>query len=103
MIGKKNNDMDVDGLLRKAFADDLPADVEAGMRERIERFRERKMSDEKPAAVWTWLFGRAVWAAVSILMLVAGILLQGSKPSSALADRISVIKAEFASLEPERR
>ncbi|MBN2409429.1 MAG: hypothetical protein JXE07_06800 [Candidatus Aminicenantes bacterium] len=95
----------MDDLLRKALADDLPPDVAAGMRERIESFRAGKtMREAGPsAAARAWLFGRGVWAALSILLLAAGILLQGKRTSSPLADRISSVKAVFASLETPRR
>lgn len=93
---------EIDDLLRRALADDLPADVEAGMRRRIALFREAK-ARERDAAGRAWLFRRGVWAAVSLLLLAAGILLQGGKASSPLADRIAAIKTEFASLEPTRR
>jgi hypothetical protein len=98
----------IDDLLRRALADDLPAEVEAGMRRRIALFREAKATKEaatreRGAAGRAWLFRRGVWAALSILLLVAGILLQGGKASSPLADRIAAIKTEFASLEPTRR
>lgn len=95
----------IDDLLREALADDLPSDVAAGMRERIERFRAEKTTREaKPsAAAWAWFLRRGVWAALSILMLVAGILLQGGGSPSPLADRISSVKAAYASLEVPRR
>ncbi len=98
----------IDDLLRQALADDLPVDVEAGMRRRIERFREAKAdaeatARERGAAGRAWLFRRTVWAALSLILLAAGILLQGGKASSPLADRIAAIKTEFASLETTRR
>jgi hypothetical protein len=103
MTGKKNKGKDMDDLLRRALADDLPADVAAGMRERIEQVRARDMKDGVPPIAWAWFFRRSVWAALSILMLVTGILLQGARSSSPLADRISSIKMAYASLETIRR
>jgi hypothetical protein len=98
---------EIDDLLRRALADDLPLEAEAGMRRRIARFREAKAESAaaRPwsAAVRDWLFRRTVWAALSILMLVAGLLLQGAKPRSPLAERIAAIKTEFASLDTTRR
>ena len=95
---------DMDEVLRKAFADDLPADVAAGMRERIRSFRAGKAKGEAASReAWAWLFRRGVWAALSILMLVAGILLQGAKASSPLANRISSLKSAYASLGTTRR
>jgi hypothetical protein len=99
---------DFDEFLRKAFADDLPEDVATGMRRRIEDFRAEKMGSAASAQggrspAWAWFFRRSIWAALSILLLVAGIILQGGKSSSALADRISAIKSQYAGLEMPRR
>jgi hypothetical protein len=98
----------IDELLRKALADDLPAAVASGMRRRIEGFLEEKMGSGAPAerrraAARTWLFRRTVWAALSILLLAAGIVLQEQKSSSPLADRIAAIKTQYAGLETPRR
>jgi hypothetical protein len=103
MTSRKDQVPDVDELLLAALANDLPADVEAGMRRRIDRFRAEKAERPARSAAWAWLFRRSVWAALSILMLVAGILLQGAKSSSPLAERISIVKAAFASLDTTRR
>jgi hypothetical protein len=95
---------DVDELLRKVLADDLPADVADGMRERIDLFRAKRMEDRETAGgSRTWFFRRTVWAALAILMLAAGILIQGAKSSSPLADRIASIKATGSSIEQIRR
>jgi hypothetical protein len=103
MTDKPIKGIEVDDLLRKALSDDIPADAAAGMRERIEHARSGGMKDEVPSAAWAWFFRRSVWAALSILMLIAGILLQGARSSSPLADRISSIKTAYASLETTRR
>ena len=103
MTDQLDKNADMDELVRKALADDLPADVAAGMRERIGRFRAGRLEGGAPSAAWAWFLRRGVWAALSILMLVAGILLQGAKSSSPLADRISAIKTAYASLEAPRR
>jgi hypothetical protein len=85
-------DEKVDGLLRRALADDLPAGVAAGMRARISRVRAVHEKSRAPAAAWGWLRKRTVWAVLSVLMLVAGIILQGAASSSPLADRIASLK-----------
>lgn len=103
MIPKRETDRGVDELLREALRDDLPADVAAAMRERIDGFRAGNSNGRAPAVAGAWLFPRAVWAALSILMLAAGILLQGARASSPLADRISEIKTASLSLEQIRR
>jgi len=99
MTEKNAKDTNMDRLLKRALADDLPADVAAGMRERVKRFREAKAGSKAEArgraTAWGWVFRRSVWAAISILLLAAGILFQGRGSSSALADRISAIKVQF--------
>jgi hypothetical protein len=98
--------IEVDDLLRRALADDLPEGVAAGMRRRIAHFREMKTGDEaagRGAAARAWISRRSVWAAISVLLLVAGILLQIGKSSSPLAERVAAIKAQYASLELPRR
>jgi hypothetical protein len=91
---------DLDGLLKRALADDLPADVEAGMRQRIRTFHAGTMREESRTGAWAWLFRKSAWAVLSILMLIAGILLQSSPSRNALADRISRIKSEISSSVP---
>lgn len=103
MSGQHRNGAHVDDLLKRTLADDLPAGVAAGMRQRIERFRAGKAKSKAASAAGAWLLQRGVWVALSILMLVAGILLQGAKSSSPLADRISALKAEFSSVSTTRR
>jgi len=103
MTAKKQEGHGLDDLLRRALADDLPADVAAGMRDRIDRFRAGTVRDEKRTAARAWFFRRTVWAALSVLMLAAGGLLQGLGSRNRLADRITQIKVEFASLESTRR
>lgn len=103
MTIKQHEVTDLDDLLRRALADDLPADVEAGMRERIRQFRADTLEEGRRSTARAWLFPRSVWAALSVLMLVAGILLQGLRARNPLAERIVLIKAEFSSSEPARR
>lgn len=98
MRSEHARDAKVDDLLRRALPDDLPADIAAGMRERIARLRAVHEGARTPAVGWTWLRQRAVWAALSVLMLAAGILLQGAAASSPLADRISAIKTSSSDL-----
>lgn len=103
MTKERHEFPEVDDLLRKALPGELPVDVEAGMRERIVRFRSGIMEGRASAATRAWLFRRSVWAVLSILMLVAGILLQGAGASSPLARRIASIKTNQGTVEPTRR
>ena len=103
MTSRHQEDTRIDDLLRKALADDLPAGVEAGMRERLDRFRADVIQDQGRPAARVWILGRGVWAAVSVLMLVSGCVLQGIGVRNPLADRIALIKAELSSSESIRR
>ena len=103
MIEKEREDADMDGLVRRALADDLPPEVRDGMRRRIDRFVAGKRAPAGRDAAPAWRARRPLWAAISVLMLLAGILLQGRKPSTRLAERISSIKAAYASLDTTRR
>jgi hypothetical protein len=96
MTAKKPNGTSLDELLKNAFADDLPPDVAAGMRDRLDRFRAGTMREERRMSAWAWVFRRSAWAAVSILMIVSGSLLQGLGSRNPLADRISLIGTQQA-------
>ena len=92
MNPERDNNAGIDEWLRQSLPDDLPAEVAAGMRESIVHVRATQARAGARPAGWAWLRRRTVWAALSLLMLVAGIILQGAKASSPLADRISAIK-----------
>ena len=89
MSTKRPDDTSLDDWLKRAFADDLPGDAAAGMRARLARFRAGTMGEKAPAKAWGWLSRKRAWAALSVLMLVSGGLLQGLGSRNALADRIS--------------
>ena len=91
MTEKQYEGTGLDDLLKRSLADDLPADVAAGMRDRINRFRAGTMRDERRTAAWAWHLRRSAWAALSVLMLVSGSLLQGLGSGNPLAERISLI------------
>lgn len=103
----RDSDRGLDDLLKRALADDLPADVEAGLRERVRSFRAGKAGADGRAAAWAAararLFGRSAWAVLSVLMLIAGFLLQGLGSRHPLADRIVAVKAGLADVETTRR
>jgi len=88
---KQPHDTDLESLLKRTLTDDLPPDVAAGLRERLDRFRERAGEKARRSGAPTFLVRRAAWAAISILMLVSGSLLQGLGSRSPLADRVSAI------------
>lgn len=103
MKPEHDRDETIDGLLRRALADDLPDGVAAGMRARISRVRAAHEISRAPADAWGWLRRRTVWAVLSVLILVAGIILQGAAPSSPLADRIASLKTAGAGQGQTRR
>ncbi len=79
----------LEDLLKSALADDLPPDVAAAMRAGLGRFRERAGEKGRRPPAAAFLVRRTVWAALSILMLVSGGLLQGLGSRNPLADRLS--------------
>jgi hypothetical protein len=99
MISRHQEDTRLAELLRKALADDLPAGVEAGMRERLDRFRAQTTKDEDRAEGRTRRRWRIAWAAASVLMLVTGSLLQGLRTRGPLAERISSVMTELSEIE----
>ncbi len=103
MNPERDRSAGIDEWLRHALPDDLPAEVAAGMRESIVRVRAALTEAGPRPAGWAWLRRRTVWAALSLLMLVAGIILQGAQASSPLADRISAIKTAYVDSAGTRR
>ncbi len=96
MTSKRPNSPELEELLKRALADDLPSDVASGMRERLSRVRERTTRKEEGAAFRTPLFRKTAWAALSLLFLVCGGLLQGRGSRNPLSDGISLIKTRLA-------
>lgn len=101
MNSRPQDDTGLDELLKRVLADDLPADVGAGLRERIARFRAETINAER-AEGRTRLRWRIAWAAASVLMLVSGSLLQGLQTRSPLAERISSVMTEVSEIESTR-
>jgi hypothetical protein len=99
MTAKQPNGTGLDELLKRVLADDLPPDVAAGMRVRLDRFRARTTEKEKRMPILAPFFWRSAWAALSILMLVSGSLLQGLGSRNPLSDRISLIRTSLAVAE----
>jgi len=96
MTAKPPDGTNLDELLKRALADDLPPDVAAGMQDRLDRFRAGMKEKEKWMPVRTPFFPRSAWAMLSILMLVSGSLLQGLGSRNPLSDRISIIRTSLA-------
>ena len=96
MTSKRANDANLDGLLKRALSDNLPPDVAAGMRDRFARFRERTRPRERREASRAPLFRKTAWAALSLLTLVSGGLLQGRGSRNPLSDGISLVKTRLA-------
>jgi len=95
MTPKQPDGTNLDELLKRALADDLPPDVAAGMRNRFDRFHARTTEKEKGMPIRALVFRRSAWAALSMLMLVSGSLLQGLGSRNSLSDRISLIKTSL--------
>ncbi len=102
MNSRPQDDTGLDELLKKVLADDLPADVETGLRGRISRFRV-EAKDTELALRRTRPRWRIVWAAASVLMLVSGGLLEGLQTRSPLAERISSVMTAVSEIESTRR
>lgn len=96
MTSKRPNGTDLDELLKRALTDDLPPEVAAGMRERLSRVRERTARREGGAALRIPLFRKTAWAALSLLFLISGGLLQGRGSRNPLSNGISLIKTRLA-------
>jgi len=103
MTDQRQHITDVDDLLRRACADDLPDDVAAAMGRRVDAFLAGARVEQRTMSSRAWILPRFAWAALSILMLIAGLLLQGAKASTPLAGRIASVKTAYANLEETRR
>lgn len=102
MIPDETQNKELDDRLKAAFADDLPDTVAAGMRRRIAAFRAGTTEEETRPTISFWPVRKGLWAALAVGMLVAGFLLQGLQIRNPLADRIALIKTEFANPESSR-
>lgn len=96
MTSKRPNGTDLDELLKRALADDLPPDAAAEMREGLARFHKRTARREEGAASRAPLFRKTAWAALSLLFLISGGLLQGRGSRNPLSNGISLIKTRLA-------
>ena len=94
MNGNRSRESRVDELLKKALTDDLPPEVAEGMRRRLYRFRESARPQRQRFRIA--LAPKGAWAALSILVLVSGGLLQGRGTGNPLAEGISLVKTRLA-------
>jgi hypothetical protein len=92
---------EIDRALKRAFADDLPADVEAEMAGQIDRFRERWAGRERKVALapirslrWTAALVKVTLAAVSVLFIVLGLRLRASSPPFSLGSSLASLHWE---------
>jgi len=102
MNRKPRSDEPWDDFLKAAMPDDLPAEVAAGMRARIAEFRADIIRAEERPVRRIRIPLKGAWAALGILLLVVGSLLQGFRSRTPLADKISLLKADISNREPAR-
>jgi hypothetical protein len=87
---------DMDELLKKTLRDDLPAEVQARMKRRLDQFRrsleDRAQENQRPAWIlrrpWV-LLGRAALAAAAVTLIVLGFSLSGPGRRSILSDSVA--------------
>jgi len=102
--------VDVDGLLKNALDDNLPAEAERRMQRRLAEFRERierpgQEPDTSAARFWRklfgpgyrpavvrWIFNKQSLAFLSIFMLAVGGFLQATGHRSALAESLTGLR-----------
>ncbi len=100
---------DIDGLLKQTLRDDLPPEVGARMRKRLDQFRRRTeetvQEDMRPALTWRrpWiLIAPTVPVAAAVLFIVLGFLLSRPGRRSILGDsvaayqKVAVISGEIS-------
>jgi len=106
--------VDVDGLLKDALHDDLPAEAERRMQRRLAEFKEmiersaqhhatsparfwQRLfpSKERPSAV-RWIFNKQALAFLSIFMLAVGGFLQATGHRSALAESLTSLRTSVS-------
>jgi hypothetical protein len=91
--------LDVDGLLKQVFPDDLPVDAEAGMAAQLDYFREEWEKAERALDVRTsrprrssLALARISLVAASALLIVLGLSLRPTSPPTALASSLAVLQ-----------
>jgi hypothetical protein len=119
MSTDRQNEHDVDKLLKQVLKDDLPSETEFRMRKRMVVFRRALESSDDPHAArsarswrfppvfeqWRlrhWVFRKEVLAYVSAVMLAAGAVIHLGGCQSLLADSISLLKISMSLTEQMR-
>jgi hypothetical protein len=119
MSADRQNDHDVDKLLRRVLRDDLPSEAEFRMRKRLAVLRRALESPGDSHAArsaeswrhtpvfeqwrpWRWLFRKEVLAYASAVMLAAGAVIHLGGYHSLLADSISLLKTSISLTEQMR-
>jgi hypothetical protein len=119
MSSDRLNKQDVDELLKQVLRDDLPADVESGMRKRLALFRRTLDPAGRPDAARSagsrdssfglvrWLgrhqlFQKEVLACASAVMLAAGAAIHLGGYQNVLADSITLLKTSMSLTEQMR-
>jgi hypothetical protein len=119
MIEEKPVYPDLDGLLERAFPDDLPADVAERMgrplslfRERWEKAERREVVPSRGARRFSTVFFKVSVAAAAILFIVIGLRLRASGPGADLGSSLASFQraafysgriADFQSMECQVR
>jgi hypothetical protein len=87
---------DLDRLLKRALKDDLPPEAEARMNRQFLRLKRSLGQPESLAEAddWPWhgLFRKEIFAFVSAVFLILGVVMHLSEPQSALAHSIEQLK-----------
>ncbi len=89
-------ELDIDGLLKQTLRDDLPPEVGARLKRRLDRFRhsleDRVQEDRHPALTlrrpWA-LLARTALAAAAVLIIVLGFSISGPGRRSVLSDSVA--------------
>ncbi len=91
--------LDVDGLLKQVFSDDLPVDAEARMAAQLDRFRldwekTRKARDVRASRLGRLSFApaRVVLVVASVCLVVLGLSLRPKKTPTALASSLVLLQ-----------
>jgi hypothetical protein len=113
--------IDVDGLLKDALDDNLPAEAERRMQRRLTEFRIRigrpgQEPEVRPARFWQklfgpgyrpagvrWIFNKQSLAFLSIFMLAVGGFLQATGHRSALAESLTSLRTSVSVADSVRQ